>query len=97
MSMVWPTLGSRTAKEQNRTELSYFDATKITLRRFVVADSSGHILPVSHVPVKARFHYTGPTGDARTRTDFVGDPRGPNGVSRRPGPQKSRSGPVGFV
>jgi len=39
--------------------------------------------------VKAKFHYMGPTGPARTRTDFVGDPHGPNGVSRRPGPQKS--------
>ena len=35
---------------------------------------------------KAKFHYTDPTGPARTRTDFVGDPHGPNGVSRRPGP-----------
>jgi len=42
--------------------------------------------------VKAKFHYTGPTGPARTRTDFVGDPHGPNGVSRRPGPQKSPCG-----
>jgi len=37
---------------------------------------------------KAKFHYTGPTGPDRTRAD----PHGPNGVSRRPGPQKS---PVG--
>ena len=42
--------------------------------------------------LKAKFHYTGPTGPARTRTDFVGDPRGPNGVYRRPGPQKSPCG-----
>jgi len=43
--------------------------------------------------VKATFYYTGPTGPARTRTDFVGDPHGPNGVSRRrPGPQKSPCG-----
>jgi len=35
--------------------------------------------------VIAKFHYTGPTGPDRTRTDFVGDPHGPNGVSRRPG------------
>jgi len=33
-----------------------------------------------------------PTGPARTRTDFVGDPHGPNGVSRRLGPQKSPFG-----
>ena len=33
-----------------------------------------------------------PIGPARTRTDFVGDPHGPNGVSRRPGPQKSPFG-----
>ena len=48
--------------------------------------------------IKAKFHYTGPTGPARTRTDFVGDRHGPNGVSRRPGTQKKsvwvRSGPV---
>ena len=31
-------------------------------------------------------------GPDRTRTDFVGDPHGPNGVSRRPGPQKSLCG-----
>ena len=42
--------------------------------------------------VIAKFHYTGPTGPARTRTDFVGDPHEPNGVSRRPGPQKSPCG-----
>jgi len=39
--------------------------------------------PIS--PVKTKFHYTGPTGPARTRMDFVGDPHGPNGVSRRSG------------
>ena len=33
----------------------------------------------------AKFHYTDPT---RTRTDFVSDPHGPNGVS----PQKSPCG-----
>ena len=33
-----------------------------------------------------------PRGPARTRTDFVGDPHGPNGVSRRPRPQKSPRG-----
>jgi len=33
-----------------------------------------------------------PRGPARTRTDFVGDTHGPNGVSRRPGPQKSPCG-----
>ena len=41
-----------------------------------------------------------PRGPARTRTDFVGDPHGPNGVSRRPGPQKKfvrvRADPVGY-
>jgi len=42
--------------------------------------------------LKAKFHYTGPTGPTRTRTDFVGDPHGPNGISRRPGPQKSPCG-----
>jgi len=45
--------------------------------------------------IKAKFHYTGPTGPDRTRatrTDFVGDPHGPNGLSRRPGPQKSPCG-----
>ena len=42
--------------------------------------------------LKAKFHYTGPTGPDRTRPDFVGDPHGPNGVSRRPGPQKSPCG-----
>jgi len=51
--------------------------------------------------LKAKFHYTGPTGPARTRADLVGDPHGPNGVSRRPGPQKKsvrvRAGPVGPV
>ena len=43
----------------------------------------------------AKFHYTCPTrarpdpnGPEWTRTDFVGDPHGPNGVS----PQKSRCG-----
>jgi len=35
--------------------------------------------------IKAKFHYTGPTGPARTRTD-------PNGLCRRPGPQKSPCG-----
>ena len=40
--------------------------------------------------IKAKFHYTGPMGP--DRTDFVGDPHGPNGVSRRPGPQKSPCG-----
>jgi len=34
-----------------------------------------------------------PTGPDRTRADFVGDPHGPNGVSRRPEPQKSPCGP----
>jgi len=52
--------------------------------------------PVScnSLSLKAKFHYTGPTptGPARTRTDFVGDPHGPNGVSRRPRPQKSTRG-----
>jgi len=51
--------------------------------------------------VKAKFHYTGPTGPDQTRPDFVGDPRGPNGISRRPGPQKKfvrvHAGPVGPV
>ena len=51
--------------------------------------------------LKAKFHYTGPTEPARTRTDFVGDPHGPNGVSRRPGPQKKfvrvRSGPCSGI
>ena len=42
--------------------------------------------------IKAKFHYTGPTGPDRTRTDFVGDPHGPSGVARRPGPQKSPRG-----
>ena len=46
---------------------------------------------------KAKFHYTDPTGPARTPTDFVGDPHRPNGVSRRSGPQKVRAGPVGSV
>jgi len=49
--------------------------------------------------IKAKFHYTGPMGP--DRTDFVGDPHGPNGVSRRPRPQKKsvrvRSVPVGPV
>ena len=43
----------------------------------------------------AKFHYTGttrarpdPNGPERTRTDFVGDPHRPNGVS----PQKSPCG-----
>jgi len=44
--------------------------------------------------LNAKFHYTGPTGPAWTRTDFVGDPHGPNEVSRRPGPQKSPCGSV---
>jgi len=54
--------------------------------------------------VIAKCHYTDPTGPARTRTDFVGDPHGPNRVSRRPGPQKSpclsgrvRSGPCSGI
>ena len=38
--------------------------------------------------LKAQFHYTGPTGPDRTRAD----PHGPNGVCRRPGPQKSPCG-----
>jgi len=41
------------------------------------------------VVVKAKFHYRGPTGPARTRTDFVGDPHGPTeflGDSGRSGP-----------
>jgi len=46
----------------------------------------------ANLALKARFHYTGPTGFARTRTDFVGDKHRPNGVSRRPGPQKSPCG-----
>ena len=33
-------------------------------------------------------------GPDRTRTDFVGHPHGPNGVSRRPGPQTSPCGSV---
>ena len=40
--------------------------------------------------VKAKLHYTGPTGPARTRTDpteFLGDP----------GRKKVRTGPVGPV
>ena len=39
--------------------------------------------------VKAKFHYTGPTGPDRTRTDFVGDQHGPN--------VWVRAGPVGPV
>jgi len=38
-------------------------------------------------PLKAKFHYTGPTGHARTRTEFLGDP----------GRKKVRAGPVGPV
>ena len=65
------------------------------------ADTQTHCHNYSH---KAKFHYTGPTRPARTRTDFVGDPHGPNGVSRRPGPHKSpcgsgrvRSGPCSGI
>ena len=53
--------------------------------------------------VKAKFHYTGPTGPARTRADPHGLCRRPartNGVSRRSGSFESvrdRSGPVGPV
>ena len=47
--------------------------------------------------VIAKFHYTGRTGAARTRTDFVGDPHGPNGVLGDPGRKKVRAGPVGPV
>jgi len=47
-----------------------------------------------HCAVIAKFHYTDQIGPARTHTDFVGDPHGPNGVSRRPGPQKSPCGSV---
>jgi len=54
-------------------------------------------------PVKDKFHYTGPTGPARTRTDFVGDPHGPTEFLRDPGRSgpcgsaRIRSGPVGPV
>ena len=57
-------------------------------------------------PVKAKFHYTGPTGPDRTRTDFVGDPHGLCGLFCGPGlprnsvgsvrvSDKVRAGPVG--
>jgi len=50
----------------------------------------------ANLALKARFHYTGPTGFARTRTDFVGDKHRPNGVSRRPAVRKKvRAGPCG--
>jgi len=66
-------------------------------------------LRLNRCAIKAKFHYTGPsgpdpTGPAGTRMDFVGDPHGPNGVSGRPGPQKSpcvslrvRSGPCSGI
>jgi len=41
--------------------------------------------------VKAKFHYTGPTGHDRTRTDFAGDRHGPTEFLGDPG----RSGPGG--
>ena len=41
--------------------------------------------------IKAKFHYTGPTGPARTRTDFVGGPRLPTEFLGDP----DRSGPCG--
>ena len=41
--------------------------------------------------VKAKFHYTGPTGPDRTRADFVGDPHEPTEFLGDPG----RSGPCG--
>jgi len=53
--------------------------------------------------VKAKFHYTGPTGPARTRTEFVGDPHGPTeflGDQGRSGPCGSgplRSGPCSGI
>jgi len=51
-------------------------------------------------PLIAKFHYTGPTGPARTRTDFVGDPHGPNEVAPQKSPCGSgrvRSGPCSGI
>jgi len=45
-------------------------------------------------PVLARYKLNSTT---RTRTDFVGDPHGPNGVSPQKKSVRVRSGPVGFV
>jgi len=43
--------------------------------------------------IQAKFHYTGPTGPDRTRTDFVGDPHGPTEFLGDPG----RSGPCSGI
>ena len=53
------------------------------------------MLPPAKPTVIAKFHYTGPTGPDRTRTDFVGDPHGPNGVSPQKKSVQVRAGPVG--
>jgi len=51
----------------------------------------------------AKFHYTGPTGPDRTRTNFVGDPHGPTeflgdpGGSGRCGSARVQSGPCSGI
>jgi len=59
-----------------------------SLRRHVGNGSEARCLRLNST-TQARLD---PTGPARTRTDFVGDTHVPNGVSRRPGPQKSPCG-----
>ena len=46
--------------------------------------------------LKATFHYTDPTGPARTRTDFVGDPHGPTEFLGDPG-RSGRAGPCSGI
>jgi len=47
--------------------------------------------------VKAKFHYTSPTGPDRTRTDFVETRTDPTEFLGDPGRKKVRVGPVGPV
>jgi len=58
----------------------------VTCRSYVGADGE-------MTAVRAKFHYTDPTGPDRTRADFVGDPHGPTEILGDPG----RSGPCGSV
>jgi len=56
------------------------------------------LLTLQSDALKAKFHYTGPTGPARTRMDFVGETRtDPTEFLGDPGRKKVRAGPVGSV
>jgi len=51
MSMVWPTLGSRTAKEQKRTRVSQYQKGKTNLNFTEARDSEWQSHQLNHMQV----------------------------------------------